>query len=194
MKRNLYKIDIRVHPLVWRYIDNNFQTIRGAYDITSSSYYPIVSSMLCQSNVRLPSKVRPTFEAFRPISVYITEYDFYHYGFSVCELQQLRFSKLMRSLVIDSICRRIAMLRAAYDVPLTRAVCLMIDANLFEDNELKTDTLRKIYQRHYKETEKEYAEQFSDCVTEYGTNDDGFKKKMCNLSQTYKQHLKTWKI
>lgn len=195
MKQKLYRVSLKVHPMVWRYIDNNFQMDNGAYDVTQSMYYPLVLSSICRSNMRLPSRVSDSYEGYRDIMLLITEYDFYHYGYDISPLQQVRYSRILRNIILDLMCRRIVMMRAAFNIPLTRAVGLVVDANLMEPDELKPATLRKIYQRRYMALERETEDFFRDCVTDFGFNDKTFEKKsMCNLSQPIKTPLNLWRI
>lgn len=195
MKKKLYRVSLKVHPMVWRYIDNNYRKDNGAYNVTKSMYYPLVLSSICRSNMRVPSRVSDSYDGYRDIKILITEYDFYHYGYDISPLQQVRYSRIMRGIILDLMCRRIVMMRAAFNIPLTRAVELVVDANLMEPDELKPSTLRKIYQRKYMELEHEAADFFRNCVTDFGFSDKPFEKKsMVNLSQPIKTPLNLWRI
>lgn len=195
MKQKLYRVQLKVHPMVWRYIDNNFRKENGAYDVTQSMYYPLVLSSICRSNVRVPSRVSVFYDEYRDIMLLITEYDFYHYGYDISPLQQVRYSRILRNIILDLMCRRIVMMRAVFDIPLTRAIGLVLDANLMEPEELKPATLRKIYQRRYMALERETEEFFRECVTDFGFNDKTFEKKsLVNLSQPQKTPLNLWRI
>lgn len=195
MKKKLYRVQLKVHHMVWRYIDNNFRKKNGAYDVTQSMYYPLVLSSICRSNVRVPSKVYDCYDGYRDIMLLISEYDFYHYGYDISPLQQVRYSRILRNIILDLMCRRIVMMRAAFDIPLTRAIGLVLDANLMEPDELKPATLRKIYQRRYMALERETEDFFRDCVTDFGFNEKTFEKKsLGRLSQPPKTPLNLWRI
>lgn len=195
MKQKLYRVKLKVHPMVWRYIDNNFRKENGAYNVTQSMYYPLVLSSICRSNVRVPSRVSDCYDGYRDIMILITEYDFYHYGYDISPLQQVRYSRILRNILLDMMCRRIVMMRAAFDIPLTRAIGLVLDANLMEQDELKPATLRKIYQRRYMALERETEDFFRDCVTDFGFNEKTFEKKsLVNLSKLQKTPQNLWRI
>ena len=48
----------------------------------------------------------------------------------------------------------------------------------FEDGEVNEESIRSIYNRKYKEYEKRIQEFYSDLVTDYGTLDTQFEKKI----------------
>ncbi len=194
-KSKLYRISLKVHPLVWRYIDNNYQKVGDTYDITGSMYYPLVMSLLCRSNVKVPSRVSPKYAEYKNVSVFVTEYDFYHYGYEMSPLQQFKFSKTVKNIIIDQMCRRIAITRAVVDVPLTQLIDLVLNENNMGPEELNAESLRKIYQRKYTELERDGEGFFRFVVNEAGGEDDDFEKKsLVILSQPLKTGCNLWKI
>lgn len=169
-KIKFYKIRIKVHPAVYRYIDNHFPVIKGVYNLTKSPYYCFLSSMLCRSCAKLPSLVYKRYDRYVPIETYITEFDFYHYGWTMSEMQQCLLSKTMLQLIMQEACHEIAVMHVVGGVPRNRAICNYIDENLYEDNEISYSYLTKYYQRKYKSKEVELKDNLKR-LTE-GNNED----------------------
>jgi hypothetical protein len=163
---------MKVEPLVKRWMDIRFKTDHGRYRFGDSCWYGLVSAMLCQSaRVGKPTVVPVKYEGFVPVSICITEFDFYHYGWEVSISQELRFSRLVRNFVTDECLRSAAMLRARYNIPLSQAINTYIVKNGFTDDDLNTETLRKTYQRRYRVVEDEYRNMDRMAVTDFGVTD-----------------------
>lgn len=167
-----YSVDMRVDPLVKRWMDRNFKTDHGRYRFGDSCYYGLVSAVLCQSpRVGNPAVVPDKYARFVPVKVCITEYDFYHYGWEVSITQELRFSRLVRNILIDECLRSAAMLRARYDIPLSQAINSFTVWYGLTDDDVNPDTLRKTYQRKYKSVEEDYRAFDRAAVTDFGRLD-----------------------
>ncbi len=177
-KTKKYRVSLKVDPMVFRYIDSNFTQLDGAYNTIGSICHNFVTAMLSHSEVKLPSRVSRKYENFVPITLLITEFDFYHYGYICNELQQVKFSMAVRSLVIDDLCRKAALAKVLYDMPITRFIFHYLMDLGFEDGEVNEESIRSIYNRKYKEYEKRIQEFYSDLVTDYGTLDTQFEKKI----------------
>lgn len=165
-----YSVNMRVDSLVKRWLDKNCKVVHGRYWFGDSCYYGLVSAMLCQSaKVGRPAVVPVKYAGFVPVSICITEFDFYHYGWEVSVTQELRFSRLVRNLVIDECLRSAAMLRARYDIPLSQAINSFTVWYGLTDDDVNPDTLRKTYQRKYKSVEEDYRAFDRAAVTDFGT-------------------------
>jgi len=176
-KTKKYRVSLKVDPMVFRYIDSNFTQLDGAYNTIGSICHNFVTAMLSHSEVKLPSRVSRKYENFVPITLLITEFDFYHYGYICNELQQVKFSMAVRSLVIDDLCRKAAMARILYNQPVTKTIQHFLIDMGFDDGEVNPETLRSIYNRKYKDYEKRLCEFYNDLITDYDTNDAVFDKK-----------------
>lgn len=167
-----YSVNMKVEPLVKRWMDIRFKTDHGRYRFGDSCWYGLVSAMLCQSaRVGKPTVVPAKYESFMPVSICISEFDFYHYGWEVSISQELRFSRLVRNLVTDECLRNAAMLRARYNIPLSQAINTYIVDNRFTDDDLNTESLRKTYQRKYRRIEEQYRNMDRLAVTDFGVTD-----------------------
>lgn len=167
-----YSVNIRVDPLVKRWMDRSFKIDHGRYWLGDSFYYGLVSAMLCQSGrVGTPTVIPDKYDRFVPVRVCVTEFDFYHYGWEVSITQELRFSRLVRSMLVDECLRSVAIMRARYDMPLSQAINFYTVYYRLDDDDIKFDTLRKTYQRKYQDIEKEYRNLDMAAMTDFGFKD-----------------------
>ena len=157
MKNRQYIIEIRVHPLVSRWLKNNYPCEDSVFDLLDSFDFAI-TGMLVQSNVIMPSRVGKNFETFTPIKLYISEFDFSHYGYQVSELQQCRFSRFLYSFILERACWEILYRHIYIGVPKEVAIRNWLAANVCSDSELTYDNLRKYYQRKFQNIEKKQKE------------------------------------
>lgn len=165
----VYTLDIKVDPLVAGWMERSFKKVRGVYRMGDSCYYGLVSAMLCQSHVRMPSAIPDKYTSFVPVKVAISEFDFYHYGWQVSPLQELRFSRIIRNILIDTCLRSVAILRARYSLPVSQAIDFYTVYYGMEEEQVKFETLRKIYQRKYMPLEAEYRDLDRAAVTGFGS-------------------------
>ena len=167
-----FKISIKVHPAVTRYFDNIFlkDRVTGAYDIRQSDFYYCISGALQQSHFKAPSLVSKKYSNFILISLIITEFDFYHYGYMMSEYNQYRISKFILNTIIDKACYKIMLAHCICGIPRDTALKAFLDENFFEENELSYNNLRKIYQRKYLEKESEIREFLQLLLPENGIN------------------------
>lgn len=152
-----YNVDMMVEPLVVKWMDARFRKERGIYRIGDSKWYTFVSMALCQSARAERMSVPPEkYAGFVPVKIGITEYDFYHYGWTVNMTQEIRMSRLVRDIICDEILRNAAMMRARYEMSVSRAInAIMVFYNLTEED-VRFETLRKRYRREYCRLEEEY--------------------------------------
>ena len=167
-----YSISMKVDPLVARWLESHFKTKRGVFHLGDSCYYGLVSAVLCQSaRVGAPFVVPDKYGRFLPVRICITEYDFYHYGWEVSVTQELRFSRIVRNIVVDDCLRNVAILRARYNVPVSQAISTYLVYYGFSEEELHFETLRKTYRRRYLGVEEEYRAIDRAALTDFGATE-----------------------
>ena len=176
-----YNVSLKVDPLVKRWMDNRFKFRRGIYFLGNSCYYGLVSALLYQSQVKGPKRLPDKYSNFVPVRIGISEYDFYHYGWEVSPMQEIRFSRLVRNIVIDECLRSVALLRASFSVPLSQAINAYTIYYNIADEDIHYETLRKIYQRKYRRIEEEYRAFNQAAVTDFGTRDEQPPKRILRL-------------
>lgn len=179
-----YNIDIHVDPLVRKWFDSRFKRHRGVYQLGDSCWYGLVSAMLYQSkrvtgggDPALPDK----YSRFVQVKIGITEYDFYHYGWEVSPIQELRFSRMIRTIVVDECLRSAAIMRARYDIPLSQAINTYTVYYDWTEEDIHFETLRKIYRRHYRDIEYEYRELDQAAVTDFGVTEADIPRRSLRL-------------
>lgn len=152
-----YNVDMMVDPLVVKWMDARFRKERGIYRLQESRWYTLVSMALCQSARAERMSLPPDkYAGFVPVKIGITEYDFYHYGWEVNMTQEIRMSRLLRDIICDEILRNAAIIRARYEISLSRAVNNIIVFYNLTEEDVRFETLRKRYRREYLELEEEY--------------------------------------
>lgn len=167
-----YNVDINVDPLVVKWLDARFKKPNGIYEMKDSCWYGLVSMALCQSSKAGRGSVLPDkYDRFKPVKIRITEYDFYHYGWTVNATQEIRLSRLLKKVIEDELLRNAAIIRARYTMPLSQALnAITVFYNLSEED-VKFETLRKTYRRNYTGMEEEYRALDRAAVTDFGKDD-----------------------
>lgn len=188
---SVYTLDIRVDPLVAGWMERSFKKVRGVYRMGDSCYYGLVSAMLYQSHVRTPSVIPEKYASFVHVKIAITEFDFYHYGWEVSILQELRFSRIIRHLLIDSCLRNVAIIRSRYNIPLSQAISRYMVYYGIEEEQVRFETLRKIYRRKYLAIEEEYRDLDRAAVTDFGLNNDMPAPKKLKIRMRQSNPLQT---
>lgn len=151
-KRVLYRIEVRVDPAVRRFLLNRFPTTDGAIDLTGSRYYWMVSQMLSRQKVTITSQLPDKFDSYVSVWLSVTQWDFYHYGWIVPDIQQYNFSKLLVAEILNNLCFQVATLTAATGTSRLNAIKAVLDAEQYDDI-IKESRLLKHYQRKFKPEE-----------------------------------------
>lgn len=181
-----YRIYLKVDPMVRRFIENNFKEQHGAYDSTGTVYHSLVVAMLSHSDMKAKSLVSRKYDGFVPVTLLISEFDFYHYGYVCSELQQVWFSRSVRKMIIDDICRKAALAKVLLGQPVTKTIEHYIIDMCFDDTDVNAETIRKFYNRKYKDYESRLLEFYRDLVSDFGANDiDIEKKSLLKMSQAF---------
>lgn len=167
-----YSINMKVDPLVKRWLDRNFKTVGGCYTMGGSCYYAWISALLYRSrHVGDPAAVPAKYSRFVPVRVCVSEFDFFHYGWEVSVSQELRFSQMVRNMLVDECLRSVAILRARYDMALSQAINTYVVYYGLDDKDVNVETLRKTYNRKYRSVEDEYRNIDRMAVTDFGVTD-----------------------
>lgn len=152
-----FSITIMTDPMVWRFLQNSVRQSDGALEMPGTPWYGLVTSILSRSTVRLPSKMRRAkYNRFLPCRVWITEHDFFHYGWQTNQYQEHRFNMIMKRWICDEMLRRVAALRSCSDIAIAKAIEHYMISYGFSDEEMNPESMRKAYIRNYRTVEKEY--------------------------------------
>ncbi len=156
--KRLYTTTIKVLPLVFRYISENYVCKQNAFDVFNTPLYYLISSGLSRSNIAIPSRISAKYQSYVPIRIHITEWDFYHYGWEMTPLQQIRLSNIVKSQIIREICEKAMVLHCYTHIPREAAIRELMSQNYFEEEELSLASVKKHYQRHFLKQEEKLIE------------------------------------
>jgi hypothetical protein len=176
MSRNskrVYSTIIKVHPAVFRYIDNTFSRVRDVnskaadvYDLRRHLLYNFVSVGLSRSSISVPSMIPLQYEKMKTVKVAITSWDYHHYGWDIPPIHQVALSNHIYKQILFDACYRIMICHVFGGLPRDKAIKDFLAEHCFEESELNYAALRKHYQRHWIEIEMTAK---SNCA-EYSTN------------------------
>lgn len=150
----IYTTKIKVHPAVFRHIDNTFEKVSGAYDLRGHLFYSFISVGLSRQTVNTPSMIPLLYEKMKEVKVVITSYDYHHYGWTIPPVHQVAMSNHIYKQILFDACYRIMVSHVFGGLPRDTAIKEFLSEHLFEEDELNYPALRKHYQRHWIETEK----------------------------------------
>ena len=150
----IYSTTLKVHPAVLRYLDNTFEKVSDAYDLRGHLLYNFISVGLSRKTISLPSMIPLQYEKMREIKIVITSFDWHHYGWEIPPIHQMALSNHIYKQILFDACYRIMVSHVFGGVPRDSAIKEFLNEHLFEEDELNYPALRKHYQRHWIETEK----------------------------------------
>jgi len=150
----IYSTEIRVHPAVFRYIDNTFHRKGGAYDLRRHLLYDFISAGLSRRTIKVESMIPLQYEKMKKIKVVITSWDYSHYGWDIPPVHQVAISNHIYRQILFDACYRVMICHVFGGLPRDTAIKEYLWEHCFEERELNYAALRKHYQRHWLETEK----------------------------------------
>jgi len=151
---NIYSTEIKVHPAVFRYIDNTFNKKGNVYDLRGHLFYNFVSVGLSRRSINVPSMLPLQYEKMKAIKVALTSWDYHHYGFDIPPVHQVALSNHIYKQILFDACYRIMISHVFGGLPRDTAIKEYLAEYCFEECELNYAALRKHYQRHWINTEK----------------------------------------
>ena len=154
----IYTTTIKVHPAVFRHIDNSFEKVSGAYDLRGSLLYGFISAGLSRATINTPSMIPLLYEKMKELKVVISSYDYHHYGWMIPPVHQVAMSNHIYKQILYDACYRVMISHVFGGLPRDTAIKEFLSEHLFEEKELNYPALRKHYQRHWLDTEKNAKE------------------------------------
>lgn len=162
----LHSTTIRVHPAVFRYIDNSFNRVGDAYDLRGHLLYDFISVGLSRRSIKVASMLPLQYEKMLTIKVIITSWDYNHYGWDIPPIHQVSLSNHIYRQILFDACYRVMICHVFGGLPRDTAIKEYLWEHGFEECELNYPALRKHYQRHWLDTEKNAKAN----VAEFNTN------------------------
>jgi len=150
----IYSTTIKVHPAVFRYIDNTFEKTSGAYDLRGHLLYNFISTGLNRKSINMPSMIPLMYEKMKEIKIVIGSFDYHHYGWEIPPIHQVAISNHIYKQILFDACYRIMVSHVFGGLPRDTAIKEYLNEHFFEEEELNYPALRKHYQRHWIDTEK----------------------------------------
>lgn len=149
---------VRIHPAAARYIDNHFPRLSDSYDLRGSHLQPFLSALLSKSAHPFPSHHCKRTGQMKEVKLVISGWDCEHFGNILSDKSQLAFSQHIHKLLLREACHEILVAHVVGGLPRDTAIKNHLVRNLYEDSELNYAALRKHYQRHWAERERQFAE------------------------------------
>jgi hypothetical protein len=172
MSKKVYSTIIKVHPAVFRYMDNTFSRVRDVnskaadvYDLRRSLLYGFISAGLSRRSINATSMLPLQYEKMKTVKIAITSWDYHHYGWDIPPIHQVALSNHIYKQILFDACYRIMICHVFAGLPRDAAIKEYLSEHLFEEHELNYAALRKHYQRHWIETEKIAKSNVSDFNT-----------------------------
>jgi len=157
---------IKVHPAVFRYINNTFNRVGGAYDLRGHLLYGFISVGLSRHSVKVESMLSQQYKKMKEIKVVITSWDYNHYGWDIPPIHQVALSNHIYRQILFDACYRVMICHVFGGLPRDTAIKEFLGEYCFEECELNYPALRKHYQRHWLDVEKNAKEN----VAEFNSN------------------------
>ena len=148
-------ITLKVRPVVFRWIDNNFPKHRGKYDVRGSFIHPIICAALVRGNKHLNPIFVQKLKTYQSIELIISGHWVTNYGSVIIEEFQIRFNALMYAFITNEICTTAMNSHVYAAQPKTTIMRELLILGNYNDNELTLACICKIYQRKYLKKEKE---------------------------------------
>ena len=153
-------ITIRVHPAVFRHMENHFPKIGEAYDMRGHFFYDFLRSGLTRkSGGAAPPQ---SFAQLLEVEIVFSRRDCQHYGYIIPEVYQSWFSRFAYKFIQHTACMEVLFAHVAGGIPRDTAIKEYLLNNLYEDDELNYPALRKYYQRNWMEAERQVLEEYSE--------------------------------
>lgn len=147
-------IDIYLKSLAWKVLRREFWHDGQKVDITKTWLYPYVISMAEHSRGRVMPR-DGIGEGYISGQLIITDYDYEHTGGHLTEERMKTLSKMICDKERDDVCLRACYLHALTGVGMAPAIESILIKRGYDDDELNYQQLKKCYQRHFRQVEKD---------------------------------------
>lgn len=147
-------IDIMLHPLAWHALRRDFPFDGTAVDLGRSWAYNIITQGLQRSYKAAPWEFSRQREAATYGKIYITQYDAERYGLHMSLTRQANFSCIIYRLERQRLCQLTAYAHVMGGFSRDAAMRHFLDIDDIADQEITFQSLRKYYQRNYRQNEE----------------------------------------
>lgn len=148
-----HTIDIKLQPLAWRVLREEFHYDGTAVDLGQSWLYNIVTLCLRRHPVTAAWEIGRSLQGMVDGKIYITDYDFNRYGGYMSTAKMANLSLIIFRREREKLCRLTATSHIMAGVSRDTAMRHFLIKGGYTDEEITFAALRKHYQRHYRHFE-----------------------------------------
>ena len=146
-------VDIKLHPLSWRVLRQQYRYDGVAVDLGKGWLYNIVTQCLRRRPVMSPWEFSRVPQGMVDGKVYILEYDYNRYGGYMSIAKQANLSVIIFRQERERLCNLTATAHVMAGISRDTAMRYFLEKEGYEDDEISFAALRKHYQRHYRHFE-----------------------------------------
>ena len=146
-------VDIKLHPLSWRVLRQQYRYDGVAVDLGKGWLYNIVTQCLRRRPVMSPWEFSRVPQGMVDGKVYILEYDYNRYGGYMSIAKQANLSVIIFRQERERLCNLTATAHVMAGISRDTAMRYYLEKEGYEDDEISFAALRKHYQRHYRHFE-----------------------------------------
>lgn len=162
-------VDVKLQPLSWRVLREQFPYDGTAVDLGQSWLYNMVTQCLRRHPVTAAWEVSRTLQGLVDGRIYISEYDAHRYGEYLSLARQATLSVLIFRRERERLCQLTATAHIMAGVSRDTAMRHFLDKAGYDESELSFAALRKHYQRHYRHFESDMRQDLSELREENET-------------------------
>lgn len=146
-------VDIKLHPLSWRVLRQQYRYDGVAVDLGKGWLYNIVTQCLRRRPFMSPWEFSRVPLGMVEGKVYILEYDYNRYGGYMSIAKQANLSVIIFRQERERLCNLTATAHVMAGISRDTAMRYFLEKEGYEDDEISFAALRKHYQRHYRHFE-----------------------------------------
>ncbi len=150
-------VDIKLHPLSWKVLREQYRYDGVAVDLGKGWMYNVVTQALRRHPVVSPWELGRIPQGMVDGKVYVLEYDCQRYGSYMSVAKQANISVIIFRRERERLCQLTASAHVMLGVGRDTAMRYYLEKAGYEDNEISFAALRKHYQRHYRHNEEVIA-------------------------------------
>lgn len=151
-------IHIKIHPAAKKWLESTQKKAKGCVTITDRETRTVFEACLGRKNYRGKSRVSEGYETkYTTMKIRVPDWVFYNVGFEMTPFWQCTFSAYAYNRMMNEICTTVEAAAATGHGDRLNTIEAMLQLYGLEET-LKTETVRKHYQRHHRKREKALAE------------------------------------
>lgn len=155
-------VDIALHPVVWKVLQQDYNFDGNAVDVGHDWLYLLIVQSLEREQVITAGELRRRPKGLVAGKVYIYYDDYIHHGRYLRLNRQANISRIVYRRERERLCQEVAMLHVACGIERNRAMRHFLEKRGLEDEELSFEALKKYYQRNYRQKEDDILNEITE--------------------------------